>query len=302
MYGLFSRMPFDAALVMNVGILALVDTSPTAFALGENTSPIKKSTCSETISSCARRLAVSGALPPSSRLMMTTLRPATVSPCSLKNAAIAASPVLPASVKFPDSVETRPIFNGGASAPAVGAIRTATVAAATPDMNERFMPLRVGRHADSPRRSTAYEHDRIPSNRVRDRLRSPGINLRPRTGRSRHGDAVRRVHAPLLAPGRRGEQGGRGAAERAHPRRRPHRLSRQERPAGSAASALRASRHDAVLRQVRRRRDPLLLPRLALQRRGPRAGSTVRTRRRVAQSRPDPSAGGRRRKTVRFDL
>jgi len=76
---------------MSSGFFTLVEIGPIAMAFGEYVMPMRKSTLSLMISSCARRFAVSGARPPSSRLMISSLRPAIESPCSFMNAATAAS-------------------------------------------------------------------------------------------------------------------------------------------------------------------------------------------------------------------
>ena len=70
-----------AAFMITVNILASAETSPTASALGVRISPPKMSTLSRVISSCARRLATSGAMPPESLRMISIFLPATVSPC-----------------------------------------------------------------------------------------------------------------------------------------------------------------------------------------------------------------------------
>ena len=61
MYGDLVVMIDVAAFMMTIGILASVATGATASALGVSPKPARKSTLSRTTSSCARRLATSGA-------------------------------------------------------------------------------------------------------------------------------------------------------------------------------------------------------------------------------------------------
>ena len=79
-YGDFVVMIEVAAFITTMSFFASADTSAAASALGVRTNPARMSTWSRTTSSCARRLATSGAAPPVSRRMNSTLRPATVSP------------------------------------------------------------------------------------------------------------------------------------------------------------------------------------------------------------------------------
>ena len=69
-----------AADVTTIGTLASVATGAVASASGVRPKPRRQDTPSRVISSCARRLVVSGASPVSSRTSSSILRPATVSP------------------------------------------------------------------------------------------------------------------------------------------------------------------------------------------------------------------------------
>ena len=70
-----------AAFITTMNFFASAETSPAASALGVSTKPARMSTLSRTTSSCARRLATSGAMPPVSLRMNSIFLPATVSPC-----------------------------------------------------------------------------------------------------------------------------------------------------------------------------------------------------------------------------
>src|SRR6185312_16490265 len=94
-----------------------------------------------------------------------------------------------------------------------------------------------------------------------------------------------RVHAPLLASDRALRESHRAAAEHPHPGRGSDPLPRPEGPAGPALSALRPSRHDALLRPCRGGGHSLLLSWLAVRREGPLPRSALRARGRPA-SRP----------------
>ena len=83
MYGDLAVMIDVAAFMMIVGTLACVATGATASALGVSTKPPRNCTLSRVTSSCARRLATSGAGPPTSLKTSSIFLPATVSPCAL---------------------------------------------------------------------------------------------------------------------------------------------------------------------------------------------------------------------------
>src|SRR5262245_55103792 len=68
------------------------------------------STLSRTTSSCDRRLATSGAGPPTSLVISSILRPATVSPCIFMYVRAPFSIWLAASANWPDSVSGMPIL------------------------------------------------------------------------------------------------------------------------------------------------------------------------------------------------
>ena len=70
-----------AAFITTMNFLACADTSAAAIAFGVSEKPASMSTLSRTISSCASRLATSGAMPPVSLRMISIFLPATVSPC-----------------------------------------------------------------------------------------------------------------------------------------------------------------------------------------------------------------------------
>ena len=70
-----------AAFMITMNFLASAETSAAASALGVSTKPARMSTLSRTTSSCASRLATSGAMPPESLRMISIFLPATVSPC-----------------------------------------------------------------------------------------------------------------------------------------------------------------------------------------------------------------------------
>ena len=100
---------------MKTGIFASVETRPTATASGEYAIPMITSTWSLMISSCAMRRAVSGLIWPVSRRISSTLRPATVSPCSFWKAAMPKLSPSPARALSPLKENITPIFSGGAS-------------------------------------------------------------------------------------------------------------------------------------------------------------------------------------------
>ncbi len=63
------------AFMMTNGTFASVASGAIAIAFGVHTTPVRSCTLSRTISSCARRFAVSGLMPVSSRLMISRLTP-----------------------------------------------------------------------------------------------------------------------------------------------------------------------------------------------------------------------------------
>ena len=81
MYGDLVVMIAVAAFMLTMNFLACADTSPAASVLGVSAKPASMSTLSRTSSSCANRLAISGAMPPVSLRMSSSFLPATVSPC-----------------------------------------------------------------------------------------------------------------------------------------------------------------------------------------------------------------------------
>ena len=80
MYGDLVVMIEVAAFMTTMNFLACAETSAAASAFGVSTKPARMSTLSRTTSSCARRLATSGATPPVSLRMISIFLPATVSP------------------------------------------------------------------------------------------------------------------------------------------------------------------------------------------------------------------------------
>ena len=70
-----------AAFMTTMNFFASAETSAAASAFGVSKKPARMSTLSRTTSSCARRLATSGAMPPVSLRMNSIFLPATVSPC-----------------------------------------------------------------------------------------------------------------------------------------------------------------------------------------------------------------------------
>ena len=81
MYGDLVMMIEVAAFMTTMNFLAWEETSAAASAFGVSRKPASMSTPSRTTSSCASRLATSGAGPPTSRRMISIFLPATVSPC-----------------------------------------------------------------------------------------------------------------------------------------------------------------------------------------------------------------------------
>ena len=81
MYGDLVITTEVAAFITTMNFFASADTSPAAIAFGVSTKPARMSTLSRTTSSCDRRLATSGAGPPTSLVISSIFFPATVSPC-----------------------------------------------------------------------------------------------------------------------------------------------------------------------------------------------------------------------------
>ena len=69
-----------AAFMITMNFLASADTFETAIAFGESAKPARISTLSRVTSSCASRVATSGAMPPVSLRTSSIFLPATVSP------------------------------------------------------------------------------------------------------------------------------------------------------------------------------------------------------------------------------
>ncbi len=69
-----------AAFMITMNFFASAETLETAMALGDSVNPARMSTLSRVISSCASRVATSGATPPLSLRMISIFLPATVSP------------------------------------------------------------------------------------------------------------------------------------------------------------------------------------------------------------------------------
>ena len=80
MYGDFVVMIAVAAFMLTINFFACAETSPAASALGVSANPASMSTLSRTMSSWARRLAMSGAIPPVSLRTSSIFLPATMSP------------------------------------------------------------------------------------------------------------------------------------------------------------------------------------------------------------------------------
>ena len=70
-----------AAFITTMNFFACADTSAAASAFGVSAKPARMSALSRTTSSCASRLATSGAMPPTSLRITSIFLPATVSPC-----------------------------------------------------------------------------------------------------------------------------------------------------------------------------------------------------------------------------
>ena len=77
-----------AAFMITIGFFASVAIGVTASALGVSPKPARISTLSRVTSSCARRLAMSGAAPVVSRVMISTFLPPKTSPFCFRYAFI----------------------------------------------------------------------------------------------------------------------------------------------------------------------------------------------------------------------
>ena len=120
------------AAVTTSGIFASVARGATASAAGVTPNPARNCTLSLTISSCARRLELSGTAP--SSLMMTwTFFPATMSPCCCWNSLIAAEICLPVDCCWPVMGRMKPILT--VSCAATGAAKSASAATAIKRLN-----------------------------------------------------------------------------------------------------------------------------------------------------------------------
>ena len=75
------NMNAATSVITTMSFFACADTSAAASALGVSEKPARMSALSRTTSSCASRLATSGAMPPVSLRMISIFLPATVSPC-----------------------------------------------------------------------------------------------------------------------------------------------------------------------------------------------------------------------------
>ena len=74
-----------------MNFFASCEMSPAAIAFGVSTKPAMMSTLSRVTSSCARRFATGGLMPPASLRMTSIFLPATVSPFCFMNSLIALS-------------------------------------------------------------------------------------------------------------------------------------------------------------------------------------------------------------------
>src|SRR5262245_37158980 len=111
-YGDLVVMIEVAAFITTMSFFASADTSAAARAFGVRMKPARTSTWSRTTSSCARRLATSGATPPVSRRMNSSFRPATVSPFCFKYSLIALSIWVAVSANWPENGMMSPILMG----------------------------------------------------------------------------------------------------------------------------------------------------------------------------------------------
>ena len=84
MYGERVVMTEVAAFMITIGFLASVATGATAMALGVRPNPARMSTLSRVTTSCARRLATSGAAPVVSLTMSSIFLPPKTSPFCLR--------------------------------------------------------------------------------------------------------------------------------------------------------------------------------------------------------------------------
>src|SRR5687767_1389081 len=114
--------------MITIGFFASVATGAAASASGVKPKPARKSTLSRVTSSCARRFATSGLGPPVSRMTTRILRPANVSPCSLKKALIPPSICLPNWAAEPENGAMTPTFTSWAPASVQDAATTRAAA------------------------------------------------------------------------------------------------------------------------------------------------------------------------------
>ena len=112
MYGERVVITDVAAFEMIIGTFASVTTGATASAFGVSPKPARNCTLSRVISSCAKRLATSGAGPPVSRVISSIFLPATVSPCCFMYAFIPASICWPYAANGPENSAITPTFTG----------------------------------------------------------------------------------------------------------------------------------------------------------------------------------------------
>ena len=110
-----------AAFMITIGFLASVAIGATASALGVSPKPARKSTLSRVTSSCARRLATSGAGPVVSFCTISIFWPATVSPWSFMYAFIPPSICAPYSANGPENGATMPSLTTFCAVARVGA-------------------------------------------------------------------------------------------------------------------------------------------------------------------------------------
>ena len=101
-YGDFVVMIEVAAFMMTISFLASSETAHAASAFGVSTKPARMSTLSRTTSSCARRLATSGAMPPTSLRMISIFCPPTVSPCCFMYSLMPLSICVAVSANWPE--------------------------------------------------------------------------------------------------------------------------------------------------------------------------------------------------------
>ena len=104
-----------AATMTIIGTLAWVATGAAAKASGVSPKPASTSAWSLVISSWARRLVVSGAVPVSSRSSSSTVRPATLAPCWATYSLAPASSWRPVEANGPVMGTIRPILSGSSA-------------------------------------------------------------------------------------------------------------------------------------------------------------------------------------------